>query len=302
MYTIILLTTTIFPSTPPTQKEIEIALNLTTSASRKRIWNSPVDYPEGMFKYSRGEHTQSIFISGNSHVLDRIDVRNLDKKWMTSGGMKGISGWISEKYKYIPEGKDIKTWIGPIKVSNGSGFQDNLGIKRSYPNGTRFDDVLINKETGEVFEHRSVEKIDGKWKRGAIYENEKARPKGYTGLNQSCVSCHREAGTGVYGQGLVPGGDTIISDPLDFNVWPTDRGDTENTDNPWQWTEEDGGYWWRWENNNALTVNQSDIKFAPTQIRQPRQLFQSMPQQQMFSAPIMNIPMFQPRGAAHCTT
>jgi cytochrome c len=69
-----------------------------------------------------------------------------------------------------------------------------------------------------MFEHRVRSKDSGRWYSRIEYVDEAARPDGYTGLKVSCASCHSEAGTGKYNDGLVPGGDTVLSDPLDWSL------------------------------------------------------------------------------------
>jgi hypothetical protein len=125
--------------------------------------------------------------------------------------MEGIKGWKSDLYRYVPYEPDH--WIGDISVLNSfNNFQKNRGHLRSYPDGTEFHDVLSKDDV--VFEHRIREKVNGKWESYVAYKNVDARPEGYTGLTQSCASCHEKAGTGGYAVGLVPGGDTVLSDPF----------------------------------------------------------------------------------------
>lgn len=182
-------------------------------------WNSPVPMPKGMVKYKSEKYTQSIFRIDNQDAIRKVLIINLeDKKWLQSGGMRGIKGWRSDKYKLIPEKPSY--WLDDIKVKNGIGpntHQNNLGLKRKYAEGTRFDDVLSN-DKNVVFEHRSRRKIYGNWRSSILYYNIEARPAGYKGLSITCISCHREAGTGKYAVGLVPGGDTILSDPMYWDM------------------------------------------------------------------------------------
>src|ERR1019366_2075659 len=92
-------------------------------------------------------------------------------------------------------------------------------FKRSYANGTIFADILSNKD-GKVFEARFAEKRDdGTWDRYVAFKDVSARPSGYHGLtSKDCRTCHESTtdgpGTGGYALGLIPGGDTIISDPF----------------------------------------------------------------------------------------
>ena len=98
---------------------------------------------------------------------------------------------------------------------NGSNFQHNRGHLRSYPDGTEFHDVLTNTKTGRVFEHRVAEKEDGRWRRYILFRDKQQWPAGYERPSVSAWPArHADAGTGGYATGLVPGGDTILSDPL----------------------------------------------------------------------------------------
>jgi hypothetical protein len=189
-----------------------------------RLWLSPEPMPLRAKKFTSATTTQSIYIQpysdgSNWHHIDHYPVSRLEEKWRVSGGMEGLSGWKSDKYRTLPPNGEVKTWTELIPVTNRFGLiQLNKGIRRSYPDGTRFDDILSTE--GIVFEHRVRRKESGVWKSEIIYENKLARPEGYTGLKVSCSSCHSQTGTGIYGAGLVPGADTIISDPLDWSaVW-----------------------------------------------------------------------------------
>jgi hypothetical protein len=172
--------------------------------------------PEGMVRYTPAKWTQEIAVTDGLDRITPVPIARLEAKWHVSGGMVGVQGWTSEKYKYVPPGG--VSWIGNILVKNSLGhLQPNRGILRHYPEGTRFDDVLSNAE-GRVFEHRTREKVGGVWKSRVLYKNAAEWPRGYTGLRQSCASCHDEAGSGGYAVGLVPGGDGVLSDALDWTL------------------------------------------------------------------------------------
>lgn len=173
--------------------------------------------PEKAERYEPTTVTQSIYTTNgfSVHHVDQVPISGLEAKWHQSGGMLGVKGVVSVKYKLLP--KAPRSWVDDIAILNGSGdYQNNRGIKREYADGTRFDDVLSHE--GKVFEHRVREKRSGKWKSSVIWTDEAARPAGYTGLTVDCASCHKQAGTGSYGSGLVPGGDTVLSDPLDWRL------------------------------------------------------------------------------------
>lgn len=178
------------------------------------------DIPEGSRAYRGAVHTQSISILDERDVIRRVPILSLsDKRWHQPGGMLGIKGWRVEKFRYLPTGTKVKSWIGNIGVKNSFGFvQQNRGILRSYPDGTRFDEVLRNSTTDRVFEHRVRQKKDGKWLSTVEFKDETERPDGYDGLKVSCSSCHKECGTGAYAEGLVPGGDETFSDPLEWSL------------------------------------------------------------------------------------
>lgn len=187
------------------------------------------DLPKGAEKYAAETHTQALSKNlpvGGAEFLPRIlkvRITDLpDKDWHSSGGVGGIDGVVSDKYR--SGGKAVQSW-GPVTMTNGlldstgaPATQVEFGVVRTYPDGARFDDVLSYK--GVVFEHRVREKVGGKWASSVAYKDPAARPPGYAGLKVSCASCHDRAGTGGYAAGLVPGGDTVFSDPLDWAVIP----------------------------------------------------------------------------------
>jgi hypothetical protein len=167
----------------------------------------------GAERYVPTKYTQSIYTvageGGRPHI-DQVPIAELDRKWHQSGGMADYPGVVSEKYRTLPA--KPQSLIGDVSVKTSFGSQINQGLKREYADGTRFDDVL--SYGGKVFEQRTREKQGGKWTSTVTFTDEQARPPGYHGLTQTCASCHNQAGTGSYAAGLVPGGDTVLSDPL----------------------------------------------------------------------------------------
>lgn len=181
----------------------------------KPILRDTVELPDGAVKYKEETKTQSIYVLDNRDVIEIVPINRLEKKWHQSGGMEGIEGVVSDKYRTLP--KPPKQYVTNIPVKNSfDSYQNNRGIVREYADGSRFDDVLSYK--GVVFEHRVREKRNDKWSSRVIYSDEAARPKGYNGLSVTCASCHEQAGTGGYAVGLVPGGDTVLSDPVDWSL------------------------------------------------------------------------------------
>lgn len=172
--------------------------------------------------YKRAMYTQALdrvgsFSYDNSRI-QRVHRNELEAKWHQSGGMLGVEGFRSDLYRN-DTATEANSWVGMIPVVNSFGHtQYEQGYKVEYPNGSKFMDVLSNG--GKVFEARQRLKVDGKWQSSIVFEDKAARPFGYTGLTVSCNSCHKEAGTGKYGLGLVPGGDGVLSvgfKPLEFN-------------------------------------------------------------------------------------
>jgi subtilisin len=174
--------------------------------------------PEKAVRYTPETHTQrlaEISSNGGPFVprIDKVRITSMENKdWSQSGGMKGIKDVTSEKYRT----GEAAHRLAMVPVKNGftpTSTQLARGIVRTYPDGTRFDDVL--KYKGTVFEHRVREKAAGKWSSEVVYRDKDAYPPGYAGLTVTCASCHDKPGSGDYGKdGLVPGGDTVFSDPL----------------------------------------------------------------------------------------
>jgi hypothetical protein len=190
----------------------EFDLELAFQRATKKVWSHRL-LPDKAEKFKRDGNTQSVYVLNDSDVIEQVSITSLKKKWQTSGGMKDIAGVKSVKYRTVPDA--VKYMVKSIEVWNGSNFQSNRALVRDYPDGSRFDDVLSHE--GIVFEHRMREKVNGRWRSKVIFSNVDARPNGYHGLKVTCASCHEEAGTGGYGEGLVPGGDTIISDPMHWS-------------------------------------------------------------------------------------
>lgn len=177
--------------------------------------------PAGARKFgstSSPRWTQFVFTMGGRGMIGRTLVA--DPKWTTPGGLLGVRGWRAERFKLVP-GK-VAYRVGSVLVRNRFGvMQQEERLERSYPDGSRFDEVLINDKTGRVFEHRVRRKEGGAWKSFTAHDDPSEYPAGYTGLTMSCASCHSKEPAGdvaEYSKGLVPGGDTVISDPIDFSM------------------------------------------------------------------------------------
>lgn len=175
-------------------------------------WVDSIAFPVGMVRYRPAKFTQEIAVTNDRDRITPVHRSNLLTKWQVPGGMEEVDGWDSDLYKYVPT--EANPFVADIGVLNSFGhIQQNRGWRRTYPDGTQFHDVL--SKDGVVFEHRVREKVNGAWESFVAYKDVSARPAGYVGLGgQRCQSCHVEAGTGGYAVGLVPGSDTVISDPF----------------------------------------------------------------------------------------
>jgi len=168
-----------------------------------------------MERYQRAKFSQRIYTMGGfrNHYIDPVDRSTLDEWTRIPGGLEKVTGWSSVLYRRVPS---VKSWIGDIGVRNRFGdIQTNRGWKREYGNGSMFAEVLSTPRG--VFEVRVARKDDGRWSRKVEYRNRMTAPAGYVGA-PACATCHNAdsgPGTGSYEGGLVPGGETIFSDPFD---------------------------------------------------------------------------------------
>ena len=173
-------------------------------------WPKSLPFWKGMQRFFPSRNTQEIAVTNNRDRITPIPRLNREPKWLVPGGMVGVDGWRSDLYRFVPA--EPRTWVGNIPVWNGFNHQNNRGWLREYADGTFFVDVLSVDD--RVFEVRVAEKTDGRWTHYVAFKDVASRPDGYVGLNQSCVSCHAEAGHGNYAAPLVPGGDFVLSDPF----------------------------------------------------------------------------------------
>jgi hypothetical protein len=195
--------------------EVVLPLAVDVSVTGHGPWPKDLPFPEGMVAYYPAQHTQRIAVTDGRDSITPIHRSNLEHKWQVPGGMSGVDGWHSDLYRYVPSRPT--EYVGNIPVFNGSNDQMNRGWIRRYPNGTIFADVLSNRD-GKVFEVRMRSKENGVWTDDVAYRDKSARPVGYNGFSsRQCVECHNHtngAGTGGYASGLVPGSDTVLSDPF----------------------------------------------------------------------------------------
>lgn len=175
-------------------------------------WPKSLPKPNELRRFTRARYTQAIATTNNAPSIDLVHRSRLEAKWQVPGGLEGIVGWRSDVYRMRAK---VKTWRAFMPVRNSFGyFQNELGYTRSYEDGATFADVLSTE--GKVFEVRYAVKRDGQWDRFVAFKDVSARPHGYVPpTSRQCVECHSQTGSGNYGVGMVPGGDSIISEPLE---------------------------------------------------------------------------------------
>ena len=139
-----------------------------------------------------------------SGFISSVPRDQVDEKWRTAGGLVGVHGWTNQLYR------SASSTVGLGYMPDGA-----ITWQRSYVDGSIFADVLRN-DSGAVFEVRVAEKNNGRWERYAAYRDSAAYPPGYSSIKRNaCASCHASAGDLAYGGSpAVPGGDTILSDPI----------------------------------------------------------------------------------------
>jgi len=166
----------------------------------------------------RASHeSQAVFRLNSQATIERVPVT--EEKWVVSGGHEGIPAWRyrSLKYAVLPSAPAYSIAKVPV-VNSFKEIQHELALVREYPVGAVFHDVLVNARTRKVYEHRVRRKTKAGWRSRVEHSDRSQRPAGYDGLKQSCASCHDQAGAGKYGVGMVPGGDTVLSHPLDWSM------------------------------------------------------------------------------------
>ena len=174
------------------------------------------DVPEYMEPYRRAEFSQRIAVTNGLDTIIPVPRTNALQQWQVPGGLEGVAGWRSDLYRNAGGAPAIRR-ITDIAVWNGKAFQNNRGWTRRYDDGAEFLDVLTNTDSGKVFEVRKAIKLGGSWQRFTVYRDKAHWPSGYGGpAKLDCRGCHEQAGTGGYAddKGLIPGGDTVFSNPF----------------------------------------------------------------------------------------
>lgn len=163
-------------------------------------------------RYQPAKYTQEIATTNGLPRISHVSRRLTATKYHQPGGLDGVTGWSSHLYRNGKLAFERKALI-PVLNSFGT-YQYEIGWHRTYPDAAERLDVLVNTATGRVFEVRRAFRDSGQWLFSVHYRNRSERPAGYAGVQQSCVECHQDAGSGGYGVALAPGGDFIISEPF----------------------------------------------------------------------------------------
>jgi len=160
--------------------------------------------------YTSAKFTQQSFrrMTGYIGIVHRS---SLERKWTVPGGLADVRGWSSRLYK-----NRRAVAVPYLARQDPSDDVSTITWQRSYPDGAVFADVLRN-DASEIFEIRAAAKSDGEWQRFVAFANPAARPHGYRRLtSRQCAECHdSKPGSAEYGGPAIPGGDTIISAPLE---------------------------------------------------------------------------------------
>lgn len=134
----------------------------------------------------------------------------LKREWRVPGGLEHVQGWSSRLYR-MPN-RRARVYLARQDPSDSV---STVTWQRSYPDGAAFADVLRNAH-GKIFEVRIAEKTNGQWDRYVAYKSRRERPAGYVAMaSRQCASCHDKAGLTEYGEAANPGGDTVLSEPID---------------------------------------------------------------------------------------
>jgi len=177
-------------------------------------WPEILPFASDLRRYKRAGYTQAIsVVNGRDSIVPVHRSQVEEKLWGASGGLLGVDGWRSDLYW---NGVKPREFIASVGVKNSFGYiQQNRARQFDFPVGTRFLDVLSNTDSSKPFEVRERLKEGDGWKNRVLFTNENERPRFYSGLSRSCVSCHRDGpSSGAYNGPLAPGSDQTFSFPF----------------------------------------------------------------------------------------
>lgn len=166
----------------------------------KAAWPVGLAFPKDLKFYSLPRRYQRLYTMSSRPYNDIVPLEDGSLQFVHSGGLAGVdqSEWISRKGLAIPEGSRISVWQ---EYTDVRAFALTPRWRWQFPAGTVAVDALFNAD-GKAFEIRTQTKKGDGWMTKVIHKDEDAAPRGYTGLKQSCASCHdyAEAVTNVPGR------------------------------------------------------------------------------------------------------
>ena len=165
-----------------------------------------------MEPYEPANLVQQSFNRSGLASMGMVSRNVLDRKWRVPGGCENVGDFQSRLFR--GKGNTVRNWTDHATEEELS----EIIHQRSYGDGAKFVEVLSHG--GKVFSIRLAEKESGKWDRRTIYRNSDADPPGFVAIkNSECASCHALAGSGEYGGPRIPGGDTVLSEPIVEGVY-----------------------------------------------------------------------------------
>jgi hypothetical protein len=151
--------------------------------------------PKGVRFYKLRPLYQNMYTmnNGNSRFADPTTIHDAagpeHHPFIVSGGMQGLHGWTSAKGLLIPEGAKVSVWK---ELTDVRAFSLVPRWRWRFPVGTVAVDALSTDKG--VFEVRMQTREEDGWSTKVSFRDEAARPVGYSGLQQSCASCHSHTG------------------------------------------------------------------------------------------------------------
>jgi hypothetical protein len=161
----------------------------------KSTWPESLQWPTNLKLYALTPRYQSMFTMDGGRDRFAVPTTIHDAEgpehhpFIVSGGMQGLTGWRSAKGLDVPDGKKIAVWKENTDVR---AFSLVPRWRWKFPVGTVAYDVL-STDAG-VFEIRTQTRAEDGWETKVTHRDADKAPAGYTGLNQSCASCHNRAG------------------------------------------------------------------------------------------------------------
>ena len=182
------------------------------------LWPKDLPFPKGLKFYRPTRHSQETSILDDQkhfqalHIASGPDDPNLQTKYSAPGGLAELpqERWnsylgvvLGGRIQVFEEDFPFRPGVYDGKARAGADSPGFLMRKRSaeFGGGIAFYDLLTN-QGDEAFEVRASEFDEDGHQMFVMHKNVSLRPQGYSGLSQSCLSCHNEAGSQRYGAGI----------------------------------------------------------------------------------------------------